>query len=165
MIYKIDWIETKGEGWKVATLIEAIENGKTLTEVSINKTDKKTGQVAFAKFDELQPGAIIEGDYWANPQGKGYLFAPKPKAPAGAPKNNMAGVKAAQERKGEMIEKSQETKARGIQVSCAFRDATLIVVEMLKSDPQLDVKEAHKNIRNWYMKEWEMAEQSLDKPF
>src|SRR6202020_1668901 len=80
MIFKIDWVETKKENWKVATLHEAIENGQTVTDVSINRTEKD-GSIAFANFDELAPGMEIQGNLWKHPTTSRYTLYPIRQAP------------------------------------------------------------------------------------
>lgn len=156
MLYRCDWVETKNKDWKVATLVSV--DGVQTENVSINRNDKKTGTVAFPRFDEFAPGAQIEGNLWTSPEGKAYLFAPKPKAPAGAPRlaNNMAGVKAAQERKGEMIEKAQDRKNDAITLSSAMRDATLVLTSHYEGGgvvPPDELKAIWRGWRDFFLNE------------
>ena len=152
MKYKIEWMEKKGAGWIIATLSEG---NVQITDVSINKLDKKTNQVVFVNFDTLMPGSDIEGELWRNPAGKAYLFAPKPQAPV---RTGGAGIKAAVEAKARSIEHSQDRKDNSIQLSSTFRDATLLTVASIN---QLDepmnpdeIKKAWLNWRKWLMEQF-----------
>lgn len=177
MIYEILWVENKKDDWKIASLRESIEGGLEITDVSINKVDKK-GR-SFPGWDSITPGATVTGNLWQNPANQKYtLFAPdlpKPAGtpPAGAPRpattggGGMRGVAAAQERKTAMIKDAQENKGRGMMVAGAFRDATLILINHTEYATMTfeESKAFHKRIRDWYMAEYKSALESLDVPF
>lgn len=119
-------VEIKSPDWKIVNAIGV--DGVEVKDASINRTSKK-GDV-FSNFDSIQEGAQFEADVWRNDAGKAYLFAPKPKTtPTGANKGQFGAVKAAQERKGEMIEKSMDRKEEAIALAGAMRDATLISLQ------------------------------------
>lgn len=135
MIYHVLSIELKKPDWKIATLKEGIEGGKTIEKVSINKTDQK-GDTAWATFDDIKEGSTIEGNYWENAKGLAYLFPPKPKTTStGAPRGNSGAIAKAQEKKAEDIATAQTRKHEAIATAGAFRDATLIALASLKDQP------------------------------
>ena len=164
-------VQSKGEGWKIVTAKEAIEGGRTFTEVSINEKDKNTGAVVWPTFNQMAVGDFLEADYWRSPANKQYLFAPKPKQASTGNSSGFkggSGVKAAQERKGEMIEKAQENKQTGIMVSAAMRDATQITIASLKEQPfPTDAEFTYEftKWRDWYIKKWQETEKIADIPF
>jgi len=170
MQFKIDWIETKKPDWKIATVtgIDGIQH----SDCSINRTGKQ-GEV-FPDFEALAPGHTIEADLWNSPAGKNYLFAPKPKTAGrsgGGPR--AAVVEAAQDRKAGHIKEAQENKERSIMVASAMRDATVLLeyafgseIEQLPPHERMPaIARHHKEIREWYLKEWAVVEKSLDVPF
>lgn len=177
MSYMVDWVESKKDDWKIATLREITEGGLSFEDVSINKTDQKGRQ--FPGFDGIMAGATVHGNLWRNPKnGKYTLFAPDPKpSPAAAPARpggvtsgggGARGVAAAQERKKEGIREAQDNKGRGVLVSAAFRDATLILVnhpEFRNGMTPEEYKAMHKRLRDWYIAEYKATEKSLDVPF
>lgn len=148
-IVKIDWIETKGPDWKVATLTN--EMNKTEKEVSINRTSKK-GEV-FPNFDALQVGQTIEGELWQSGAGKWYLFPPQPKSQYRAPTSNGGASRGSQmakvmETKNQNIKEAQETKHEAIKLAGAQRDATLIVTTFYANLVLTDVEIASK-VEQW----------------
>lgn len=166
MIFKVLSADIKSPDWKILSVKEGIEDGKTYVNVSINRNDK-TGTVAFPAFDQIIEGFTFEADPWANPAGKMYLFGPKPKtaAPSGG---GMRGVAAAQERKAVAIEKTMDRKEAGILVAAAMRDCTLITLASIKDQPfpdHSDFVAQFKVIKNWYLKEWNDTEKAIDLPF
>jgi hypothetical protein len=50
MIFEILEVEEKGAGWKIVTAKEAIENGQTFRDVSINEKNKNQ-VVAWPNFE------------------------------------------------------------------------------------------------------------------
>lgn len=178
MTYKVEWAENKNDGWKVCSIKEIVEGGRTYEDVSINRTDKK-GRT-FPNFDGIAPGATISGNIWQSVAGKYTLFAPDPAGSTGGggtPARSTSGpasgggaprgVAAAQERKKEGIREAQENKGRGVMVASAFRDATLIMTsltmyqELTPGEWQIE----HEKWRQWYMADWKETEKSLDVPF
>lgn len=169
MLYEFIWTENKTVDWKICTVKEAIEGGKEFTDVSINRFEKGTTTVAFPTFDDFKPGATVEASIWVNPAGKAYLFAPKPKNASGGQtggnKGGMTGMKAAQERKAENIKEAQENRGHGIKVAAAMRDATLFTIALMERDSDTPFKDVFKEIKDWYLKEWNNTEKQVDVPF
>jgi hypothetical protein len=137
MILQILELDRKSDTWCVAKLMEAVEGGNTFDDVSINKTDRNSGAVQWPQWDSFAVGVSFEGNVWENPTtGKRSVFPPKPKAVStsgGAAKGGM--IAKAQETKREDIKHAQDTKREDISRAAAFRDATLITVEWIKSAP------------------------------
>ena len=153
MKYQIEWLENKSPEWKIATLSE---NGHQVMGVSINKNDKKTGQVAFANFDTLMPGNDIEGELWTSPKGGMYLFPPRPQS---APKTTgNAGIKVAMAEKAKNIEHNIDRKDNSILLSATFRDATLLTVAHLGQKgtdfSSQDIQDEWKIWRTWLMEQF-----------
>ena len=144
---KVEWIEVKAPDWKLATLIG--EDGKQITEVSINRTSKK-GEV-FPSFDELASGHDVEGELWQSTAGKWYLFPPRPQTtPGGASRGQGGAYKAkvmeeAMARKEVSIGKFQASKEESIKLAGCQRDAVLLTQTMfgnnIWSDPILSEEE------------------------
>jgi len=150
--FSIEWCEKKNADWIKATLKEG---NQVIQDVSINRLDKKTGKVAFEKFDEIMPGGTIEGELWRSDKGACYLFAPRPQS---APKVGGfgGGVKAAQERKEVMIEKAQERKSDSI----AYFNSVNCAIELVK-DMKLDAKALQEELviwREWFLSEYRKYE-------
>lgn len=174
MIYKIDWIETKSDTWKIATLIEGIENGKTTENVSINKTNKD-GTIAFKEFDTLMPGSMLEGNLWRNPTNNKFALYPNRPAPKSdgevvarsTPSKSFGGAAKAMETKAANIEKAQDNKNKGIMLAAAFRDATIMLTNLaVYADMTPDeVRTNHKAFVEWYVKAWDDVEGSIVLPY
>jgi hypothetical protein len=174
MLFDLQWIETKGPEWKVASVRDI--NNIEYHDASINRTDRKTGAV-FPKFDELTAGMKIEADLWTSPAGKHYLFAPKPqhqggpRSGGGAPR--AAAITAAQDHKAEHIKNAQENKERSIMVASAMRDATILleyafgeeIQQLPPNERMAAIKAHHKEVRDWYLKTWSEVEKQVDVPF
>lgn len=170
MRYKTDWAETKGEGWKVVSVHEAVENGQVFTDCSVNKVNKQ-GQT-FPGFDDIAPGYEFEADLWVNPTNqRKYLFAPKPKPVrpsfmGGGAKT--AAVEKAMERKEESIKTFQGNKEFGIKVASTMRDVTLITLAMvgnIEDDKMATFAETFERVKTWYLEQWGKTERLLDVPF
>jgi len=153
MKYKIDWCEIKttstGKKKIDATLID--EKGV--------KNDKVTIWEGFPNFENLAAGMEIDADVVEKQNGQ-YLnkTAYAIKAPSTGFKGG-AGVKAAQERKGEMIKEAQSRKNEAI----AFFNATNCAMQLLpiiktELDNPFKVKEAIKHWREWFLCEWQEYE-------
>lgn len=180
MSFRCDWVENKKDDWKIATLVEIVEGGRTFNDVSINKIDKK-GR-AFPNFDAIAPGATVHGNIWQNPANSKFtLFAPdEPRTSATAPRpatagapaapyRSNSGMAAAQTRKAEGIREAQDNKEKGIKASSAMRDSTAITTELVKQGPPEwtleDFQVLFKRVRDWYLKMWKETEDMLDLPF
>lgn len=116
-------------------------------------------------FEALAVGSTVEGEYKDDGKWK-TLYGIKPKAPVSG--GNMRGVAAAQERKGAMIASAQENKSQAIKVAAAMRDAVAIAIASLSGVPFPTDAEFQAEIvkwRTWYLKEWDIAEKTVDVPF
>lgn len=127
-MFTIEWVENKSADWKIMTL--KTPQGATTEGVSVNRVNKK-GEV-FPNFDNLTPGATVDGELWQSTAGKWYLFAPKPSPMGGRPAwagKKTADIGKAMDRKEESIEKFQSSKENSIKMAGAMRDATLLTIE------------------------------------
>lgn len=163
-MYIIEWMERK----TTSTGKSKIDATLRTPEGAMTKT--VTIWSDFPDFAVLQPGSSVDGDIVE--KGQYSTFYAK-KAPISAYRPRVAGgpgVKAAQERKGEMIQQAQETKSTGIKIAAAFRDATLLTIEILRQvegEPlsKSEIFALHKEIRDWYIAGWGDTEKTLDVPF
>jgi hypothetical protein len=173
MIFIVDWVENKGADWKVATLREGVEGGRTYENVSINRT-KKDG-TPFPKFDEIAPGATINGDIWQNPTSQKWaLFPERPKTPpkSGAgPAYRGKQIEDAQIRKAGMVHEAQENKNLAVKTAAAMRDATMLAIAALDGshfetieEREDELKRAFERFRDWYLAMWLKTEQKADLP-
>ena len=148
--FQVEWLETKNADWRMATLSEG---GQQITEVSINRKNKK-GEI-FPNFDGITLGATIEGELWRSPAGKAYLFAPR----EGTPRASGTGIKAAQERKAVMIEKAQDRKSESIAYFNANNCAIELVSKLdIKAMTQQDLEEEIIHWRDWFLSEYRKYE-------
>lgn len=105
------------------------------------------------RYAELEVGSDIpETDLIFDPAYGNYklnkapvVFPARP-ASLGGPRPSMA---AAVEKKGVMIEKAQERKSEGVNISGAFRDATLISLASLRDQPFPTDEEFKAEWRKW----------------
>lgn len=170
MLYTIVAFDKRKEGWAIATLREAIENGATTADVSISKTDKDGG-IAFPGFDSFAQGVQVEGNLWTNPtSGRKALYPNREKKTVA--RTAPTGIKAAQERKAEFIEKAQDTKAAGIKVASAMRDATLLALEEIRGmtfefpgEKAETLQHLVEKWKAWYLAQWNRTEKEVDVPF
>jgi len=150
MKVKIEWAESKNEGWKVCTVND---NGQTITDVSVNRVNKK-GET-FPNFDDIKPGFEVECELWKSPAGKTYMFAPRPQS---APKTGGgAGIKVAMAEKAKAIEHSIDRKDNSILLSSTFRDATILTSAQMKGGENWsneEVMEKWKMWRSWLMEQF-----------
>lgn len=163
MEFKVAHVAEKNPDWKVVSL--EMSPGSFQEEVSVNRVNKK-GET-FPNFDLIKTGYTVSGELWTSQAGKWYLFAPNPpKASTGGQGGNMRGVAAAQQRKGDMIEKAQENKSNAIKVASAMRDSTLLIGALgYKFETTEEMWEMHKTLRTRYIKEWDATDKSTDVPF
>lgn len=124
--FKINTIEDKptatGKARKIADLVGA--EGELLEKVTI--------WGGSPNFETLAAGQTIEGDYKDDGQYR-TLYPARPKTPYKA--GGGANIAKAQEVKGEMIKEAQGRKNDAIARAGAFRDATLVTLQMLKDQP------------------------------
>lgn len=156
--YQVRKIENKGGDWKVATLI-APDNYPT-ENVSINRRNKQ-GEI-FPNFDGIVEGGTVEGDLWksstpdSHGRAKWYLFAPKPLKTQNKAFGGGSGVKAAQERKAEMINQSQENKELGIKTSSTMRMAVdLALAEVGNNGDHEQYERRIEYWRTWCWDNWD----------
>jgi hypothetical protein len=147
MIFKVDWVETKGADWKVATLVEGVEGGRAFENVSINRKRYGSEEIQWPDFDAIAPGTTLNGDCVESKTKPGnwslYPLRPKPAAvsrPASYAGKGPSGMKAAQERKDEMIKEAQGNKELGIKVSSAMR-ASLDFAVAAVADSRFEMQE------------------------
>lgn len=165
MIFKVLTSDTKNEGWKVLTIQEGIENGRTFSNVSINKANKTTQAVQWPTFDTIDVGQTLEGEYKEYEGGKKYLFPPTPKKQAGNSAFKGKQIEEAQERTRGHVAEAQENKNHAISIAAAQRDAVLMVTTFDKSEPFLTDAELRAKIIEW--REWFLKEHQnrLNQPF
>lgn len=152
-------VEDKSPDWKVVGLLN--DQNVAVENASVNRVDKKG--LTFAAFDQIKPGADLEASLWQSATGKWYIFAPREERPrTGSFKASPGAITKAMETKSANIEKAQENKQEGIKLASAFRDATLLVIELNKraafeGEPlgKSELLALHKEIREWYMKAYE----------
>lgn len=163
MRYNILQIETKGAGWKLATIQDL--NTQDITErVSINKVGKK-GEV-FPNFDALKLNDSIEGSLWVSQKGAAYLFPSKPEKPQGGAFKRTTGdiskaVEVAQGRKNDFIENVQENKNLAIKVSSTLSKAVdLAIAEYgTQTEPVRTLDELFIKWRLFLFNHWDDPEQ------
>lgn len=132
MRYEIQWLERKTvSGDK--NLLEVTVKDVSGNELSGTIWEKDKEGAIFPNFSSLAAGHFFEANAWTNPtNSKVSFYAPKPKAPqAGGRPSNAPAIKAAQERKGQMIEEAQDRKNDAIMLSGAMRDASLVVTALV----------------------------------
>lgn len=177
MLIKITNVINKSNDWKVISY-ETPEGGVT-ENASVNRFDKKG--TPFPDFDGIVVGRTIDANPWRNPtSGKWSVFPPKPQNDTGYVSdsfrastsqnyaNKGTGMKAAQERKAEMIEKAQDRKNESIAYFNAVNSAIALLSShkalISPSNPIASVasdNEIHLFItkwRDWFLDEWKKYE-------
>lgn len=150
--YTIDWLEKKE--WQGKKLIDATLQGEgTVTIWELDKDGKQ-----FPGFSDLAPGGKVQGNIWANPtNGKKTLYPPKPQTSGGygAASRGGGGVKAAQERKAEMIEKAQDRKEDSIAYFNAINSSIALLPNIyeLQGAPPSTIRAYLTDWRDWFLKE------------
>lgn len=162
-MYKIKSAENKSIDWKVVTTISP--DGYETPNVSVNRKNKN-GEV-FPNFDGVVEGATIDATVWKSPAGKWYMFAPKTASNGSNFANKgPSSIKAAQERKAEMIEKAQDRKSESI----AYFNAVNSAITLRAADRTLlfnsvqDEREYLTVWRNWFLSEWEKYNDLTNEP-
>lgn len=158
--YTVEWAENKptstGKDRKIVTLKD--DTGAHYENVTV------WGD--FPGWAGIGPGSPIQGDYKDDGKYRTLFPTRAPRAAGGATGGNMRGMAAAQQRKGDMIEKAQENKSNAIKVASSMRDATLLITALgYKFETQEEMWEMHRLLKNRYIKEWDYTEKSLDIPF
>lgn len=150
MLYKISNVVIKNPDWKLVT-VDGVD-GVHAVEVSVNRADKSG--IAFPNYDAIVDGADVEGTLWTSPNGKKYLFAPKPKSTGNS--KNYGAITKAMERKEDSIEKFQDNKEMSIKVSSTFRDATMLTIASFegKQPTEREMKEQWLKWRVWLYENW-----------
>lgn len=144
MLYHIKSVTSKAPDWKIVDGMGV--DGVPLIQASVNRTNKR-GEV-FPRFDDIVEGARIEGEPWANDSGKQYLFPPRVAKAQSNPRKNF-DVAAAQERKKEAIQESQENKEYSIRVASTFSNAVAITVALMREEKLSDWHTTFSDVRNW----------------
>ena len=116
----------------------------------------------FPMFDTITFDAQVEGDLVVKTKGEYTnitLYAPKPQ---GNFKAGSTGIKAAQERKAEMIEKAQDRKSESIAYFNSVNCAIALAGNFFKGQPMPDedVKEFITEWRDWFLSEYRKYEAS-----
>lgn len=145
MKYKIDWSERKTvSGGK--NMIKA-----TLVDVAGEKHEDVAIWEGFPDYENLMTGHEVEGDIVIKQNGQytnRTLYTPKQATGGGA-----RGVKAAQDRKENIIKNTMDRKENGIEISATARDATLIVTTFYQNGMLSDDQIAEKWLkwRRWLL--------------
>lgn len=147
---KIEWIENKTPDWKVASVSDG---GKVYQDVSVNRVNKK-GET-FPGFDDLKPGTeLTDVTVWTSTSNKHYLFTqtkPTPGVMGSKPAwAGGGGVKAAQERKAQDIEKAQDRKEESIAYFNAMNCSINLVKGNLPMESDEDMTTIEANIDHWF---------------
>lgn len=150
MQYTITKVESKNNDWKLVWG-QGLD-GSILNGASINRTDRKTN-APFPNFDGIVENSTVEGNVWANPEGKQYLFPPKPRTEPKTTRKSFDAT-AAVAMKQEGIKASQDRKDESIKISSTARDATAIMVALMQKE-DFDYQEKWLEIREWLWNNWE----------
>lgn len=137
----------------------------TLIDSEGNEHERVSIWSDFPGFHGITEGSTIMGDLVSNGKFKNLKPTRGGGSAYSAPRSPAYGVKAAQERKGEMINKAQEAKEIGIKLSGAMRDATLITLASLKDQPfpdDDDFMAAWKKWRDFLMTQFDDKKDSED---
>ncbi len=126
--------------------------------------DKVSVWSDFTGFDALNVDSSVEGEIKTNDKGYKNLYASRPayKATGGYGGGNRSEQMAkTMEVKSEHIKSAQDNKERGIMISSTARDATLILVELMKKDGGVreNWQTEWRNIRYWLYAKFEETSQ------
>lgn len=141
----------------------------TLLDSEGNEHERITIWSDFPGFHGIDEGADIMGELASN--GKYTNLKPTRGGYSGGsttPRSPSYGVKAAQERKGTMIEEAQDRKELSMRLQGAQRDATLITIASLKEQPFPTDEEFKKDWKKWFdflMGQYDSEKKAQDKPF
>lgn len=133
MLYKINWLNKKTVNVKGIPK-EILDT--SLTDEAGVPTDNVVIWPDFPGFSTLAPGSTVEGSISTTVNGKFTNHSLYPKRDSSSTTGRIGasgGMKAAQERKAEMISEAQSNKERGIKLAATMRDATLLTIEWIKS--------------------------------
>jgi len=143
------------------------KSGNSYFSALFKTQDEEGAEIKATSFDldNVKIGDVIEGDIIKNGNFNNFKIKKEEvKKGVGA----FSGVKVAQERKQEMIEKSQDRKDDSIRNSSTFRDATILTqVWASKQTAFLTTEEIEKKwieFRNWLFSHYEV-EITDTKPF
>lgn len=155
MKYSIEWLERK-----------ETSTGKTKYDATLKNeagvvTEKVTIWDSFPNFSDLKPGTVIDCDVVTKQNGKYTNVTAYPsKNPNGTTRPQ--GMKAAQERKAEMIEKAQERKSESIAFFNATNNAIVLLEAYNKNAEYPFSPEGAKKFitewREWFLTEWQKYE-------
>lgn len=151
MKYKINWLEHQ------TTKTGKKKINATLEDPAGSVKENVTIWDGFPNFSELAPGSEIDVDIVTKQNGQYLNVTAYPiKQASGGPRT---GIKAAQDRKGEMIKEAQGRKNEAI----AFFNATNSAIALL-AHAEVDksnmhkIKEFIKASRDWFLGEWQEYE-------
>lgn len=149
MTFTIEWIEikTSAKGNRYARASINAQDGSKHPDVTIFSS--------FPNFDAIKPSSTVEGELVSkdyNGKTSFTLEAPKSAQPKGG-----AGIKAAQERKEQMIEKAQERKNSSIAYFNAVNSAIALLGKTLDiaHDDTEQIEKFVRHWRDWFLAEWE----------
>lgn len=113
--------------YKVTNLVvKQGKSGKNYYQADF--TDESGTTVSATTFDVLTENNSYEGEITTNGQYTNFKVKIENNGNFAPNTGRLTGVKAAQERKAEFIEKAQEVRATGVEISATFRDATSITI-------------------------------------
>ncbi len=153
MKYKLTSIEVK-----------AGKSGKSFATTFWNDGQGEQKALMFKDYETLKVGDEVEGrispwkDAFVFNVGEANTYV---KGPSGY---KSIQIDAAMDKKAENVEKAQDRTSHGVRIAAAFRDATLIGIEIMKREEMSldEYKALHKRLREWYLHEWQSAN---DQPF
>lgn len=125
--------------------LEAKQSAKGTTYYIADFTDEAGNTVNASTFDSITNASEVEGEITKNGQYTNFKL--------GGAKKGGVGIKAAQERKAEMIEKAQDRKNEAIAFFNATNNAIALINTLGLKDKQ-DIKDAITYWREWFLDEW-----------
>lgn len=144
MTYKLGKIEfkTTGTGKKYATCNMQDTTGEIYDRVSIWEDNPN--------FPNLVEGGEVTGEVKTNENGYKSLYTARAST-SSSPRGNMSGM---MKEKQEGIAVAQERKSDSILISATARDASMILVELMKKDDAIRAnwEQEWLNIRHWLVK-------------
>lgn len=149
--------------------------GKALIRANIKDTQGATTEnvtiwSSFPNFANLKDGDVVEGDLEIKVNGnytnKTLNPSPTGKPVYGAPRASGSGIKAAQERKQEMVEKAQDNKELGIKVASTINKAVeLAIAEYSSPENKYSLDELVIKWRAFLWNQWEKTSSDDMIPF
>lgn len=129
----------------------------------------------FPSYPAITVNSEVEGDLVPpkDPKYNATLRAPRTGGTYRKPAGNALAIGLAQDKKIENIKNAQDNKEKGIRIASSFRDATLIMTTMyadkvMEKPPEERsdfIKSIHKQVRDWYLSEWDNEDGTRQIPF